>query len=178
MMGKYPRPRSDFPSDEEWHVSHWLMEAQGHGLLGEIVYQPDPFVLSERASVTVEKQLKTKTKTADKFLFHPHKYTPDFSFYLKDGFLNRHFNNPIHNWIVIDVKGGFNPYGDPKQFSINQKWMYQKYEIYVEKIVPEKLFKKTWVPEICRLSPKLKKPVKKYINVPIISEFLKINGWG
>jgi hypothetical protein len=149
------------------------MEAREHGLIDEIVYQPGPFVLSPRASVTVEKQLKTKIKTVDKFLFHKHSYTPDFSFYLQRGVLNEYFHNPVRGWVVIDVKGGFNKYGDPKQFSINCKWMWQKYEIFVEKIVPEKLFKKTWVPGICRLSPKQRKPVKKYIGVPVISEFME-----
>jgi len=54
--------------------------------------------------------------------------------------------------------------------------MWQKFRIYVEKIVPEKLFKKTWVPEACRWTPKQGKPVKKYVGVPVISEFLDKNG--
>ena len=56
---------------------------------------------------------------------------------------------------------------------VNVKWCYDKFDIYIEKIVPEKFFKKTWVPEQVRLTPKQKKPVKKYIGVPVISEFIK-----
>ena len=141
-------------------------------MISDITYQPGPFILSGRASYRVIKKLKTKTKSVDRFLLHPHQYTPDFAFKLSSPILVDEFHVPLCE-IVIDVKGGFNPYGDPKQFMINRKWMWQKYEIFVEKIIPEKLFKKTWVPEICRLSPKQRKPVKKYIGVPVISEFME-----
>ena len=40
------------------------------------------------------------------------------------------------------------------------------------KIVPEKLFKKSFVPEVCRFTPKRRQPVKKYFGVKTISEFL------
>jgi len=169
---KSPIPRSDFPSDEEFWVYHWLMEAERYDLVKDITYQPGPFLLSEKATVRSTKQLKTKVKIVDKFLFRRHRYTPDFSFSLVSQILVPAFKMPGVK-IIIDVKGGFNPYGDPKQFSLNQKWMWQKYDIYVEKIVPEKLFKKTWCPEICRLTPKQRKPVKKYIGVPVISEFME-----
>ena len=168
--------RTDFASDEEWWVYNWLIEAQEYNLLGEITYQPGPFVLSERAGMTIQKQLKTKTKTVDKFLFHPHVYTPDFSFFLKSGVLEKYFKLPQRDCVVVDVKGAFNPYGDPKQFSINCKWMWAKYEVFVEKIIPEKLFKKTWVPETCRVSPKLKKNVKKYLKTPVIADWVKRQG--
>lgn len=169
--------KKDFDSDEEWQVYHWLKEAEVHGLAWNIVYQPGPFELSPRASVKVWKQLKTKTKEVDKFLFHPHKYTPDFSFSLAPDALTGVFECQLLGLympeVIIDVKGNFNRFGDPKQFSINQRWMWVKFGIYVEKIVPEKLFKKTWVPEVCRLTPKQRKPVKKYVGVPTIDEFLK-----
>jgi hypothetical protein len=165
--------RKDFASDEEHQVYYWLKEAEAHGMVSNVAYQPGPFELSPRASARVFKQLKTKTKQIDQFLFHPHRYTPDFAFNLLDSSLNGVFKFPQNSEVVIDVKGGFNPYGDPKQFSINQKRMWQRFEIYAEKIVPEKLFKKTWVPEGCRLTPKQKKPVKKYIGVPTVTEFLE-----
>lgn len=168
--------RQYFDSDEEWHIHNWLHEAEAYGLVRDIVYQPGPFELAPRASVKVLKQLKTKTKEVDKFLFHPHTYTPDFAFTRVHDALTGVFVHPQASLygrrVTIDVKGGFNRFGDQKQFAINQKWMWQKFGIYVEKIVPEKLFKKTWVPEVCRLTPKQKKPVKKYIGVPTIETFL------
>ena len=166
--------RSDFASDEEFWVYCWLKEAEAHGLVSAIVYQPPPFLLCPRSSVTVRKELKTKTKMIDRFLFHPHEYTADFSF-LVSSRISPLFVAPefTSEKVVIDVKGSFNMYGDPKQFSINQKWTWDKFGVYVEKIVPEKLFKKSWVPEVCRYTPVKRDPVKKYIRVKTISEYVR-----
>ena len=168
--------RKDFASAEEWQVYNWLNEADEYGLVRGIEYQPGPFELSPRVRVKGLKRLKTKSKEIDKFLFHPHKYTPDFGFTVVSDAFKRVFKHPQEGLygadVIIDVKGGFNPFGDPKQFSINQKWMFQKFGLYVEKIVPEKLFKKTWVPEVCRWTEKQHKPVKKYIGVMTVGEFV------
>lgn len=163
--------RKDFASDEEFWVYNWLMEAKGKGLVVDITYQPGPFELSPRASVTVKKQLKTKVKDVDMFLFNPHVYTPDFSFTVSAE-LSGYFKLPLINNVIIDVKGHFNKHGDPKQFAINRKWMLIKFGIYVEKIVPEKLFKKTWVPDCCRFTPVRGDLVKRYIGYPGINEFI------
>lgn len=170
-------PEQDFDSQEEYHFYHWLMEAEKKELVSDILYQPYKLELSPRFSVEYKKQLKTKTKICDKFLFHPHSYTPDFCFNPFYGWLDQYFINTAYLGKItvwVDVKGTFNRFGDSKQFSINQKWVYDKYEIYIEKIVPEKLFKETWVPEIARLSPKRKQPVKKYIGCKTIDEFIKL----
>jgi len=169
------KPKHDFVSDEEFFVYHWLKEAERYGLVSDINYQPEPFILCPRASVPVTKRLKTKSKTVDKFLFHPHQYTADFQFVVSQGlshlFVSPQFGREV---ITIDVKGSFNLHGDPKQFAINCKWVWDKFNVHVEKIIPEKLFKKSFVPEICRFSPVLKKPVKKYLGVKTIKEYLEI----
>jgi len=168
--------REDFVSNEEYHFYHWLKEAESHNLVTNIKYQPGKYPLSCRVSVPVEKKLKTKTKIVDKFLFHPHYYSPDFSFCpskkLSPFFISTMFVGAAKQ-VIVDVKGTFNQYNDQKQFVINQKWVYQKYGIYIEKIVPERFFKKTWCPDICRFSPKKKQPVKKYIGVPTVLEFIE-----
>ena len=170
----FSKAREDFASDEELEVYCWLKETESFNLVSDIEYQPEAFSLCSRASVQVKKQLKTKIKMVDKFLFHAHVYTPDFEFEAMPA-IGRLFVSPLfapNKPVVIDVKGSFNPYGDPKQFSINQKWVWDKYGVYVEKIVPEKLFKKSYVPEICRLTPKRRGPVKEYIGVPVIGQFV------
>ncbi len=165
----------DFASKEEYFFSGWLVEAEKAKLVKGIHYQPNSFCLSEREVVIYTKQLKTKTKKMEKFLFRPHIYTPDFYFQAA-GKLIKYFVNPCYfesKGVYVDVKGIFNKYGDQKQFSINQKWVYQKFGIYIEKVVPEKLFKKTWCPEVARYSLVQKKPVAKYVNCRNINEFLK-----
>lgn len=157
-------------SDEERHFYSWLLEAEETGIVSDIEYQPRSFELSPRASMKIEKQLKTKTKMVDKFLLHPHKYTTDFSFEWHG------MGSPfvmIKGMCWVDVKGTFNKYGDPKQFSINQKWIYQKYGIFINKVVPQKLFLKTFCPEACRYTPKRRDPVKKYIGTGTIHDFIE-----
>lgn len=50
----------------------------------------------------------------------------------------------------IDCKGQFN--AAERAFSYNQKWTWQKYGIYVYKLVPKKFFAKFGCPEKCRLT--------------------------
>jgi len=165
----------EFDSDEELQFYCWLIEAQKAGLLSGIIYQPEKFELSKRVAVKYQKQLKTKSKTVERFLFHPHSFTPDFRFTILSEILYPYFVDTAYignTRVIVDVKGTFNKYGDPKQFSINQKWVMEKFGIYIEKIVPVKLFFKTWVPDACRWTPKQKKPVKKYIGVNTIEDFI------
>ena len=167
--------RDDVRSNEEWFFYHWLLEAEYKNLVENIEYEAKYFILSPPVTVPMVKQLKTKTKTVDKHLFHKHYYTPDFTFKVVADILRPYFIDTLcqrTDYITTDVKGNFNPYGDGRDFPVNQKWTWDKFEVYVEKIVPDKLFKKTWCPEICRYSPVKKQPVKKYIGVKNISEFL------
>jgi len=155
-------------SDEEREFYAWLLEAEYVGLITDIEYQPGSLSLSSRKSIQIEKKLKTKTKTIEKFLLHPHEYTPDFVFEWTGQ------DNPFiagrRTW--VDVKGTFNGHGDLKQFTINQKWVFEKYGIYINKVVPERLFKTTWVPESCRYTKVRKDFIKKYEECLIIDEFM------
>ena len=157
-------------SQEERDFYEWLLEAENHGIISSIQYHSESFELSGRATMKAKKQLKTKTKDIEKFLLHPHRYTPDFVFDWQGMF------NPfttLQNTTWVDVKGTFGKYGDTKQFRINQKWVFSKFGIYINEVVPEKLFAKTWLPEACRLTPKTRKPVKKYLGCRNIEECLK-----
>ena len=160
---------TEMDSDEERQFYDWLIEAESVDLVSNIEYHPGSFTLAERASVQIEQQLKTKTKTVEKFLLHPHSYTPDFVF-VWHGLFSPFFTRQNCTW--VDVKGSFGLHGDSKQFRLNQKWMWARYGIYVNEVVPVKLFKKTWVPESCRWTPKQKKPVKKYVGCKTIDEFV------
>jgi len=158
-----------FDSPEEEQFYEWLKEAERVGLVSEIEYQPKPFKLTERVNIPVIVRLKTKTKVVDRFLLHPHSYTADFSF-LADKSLG-FITTGQRCW--VDVKGGFSRFHDAKSFSINQKFVFFRFGIYINKVVPEKLFKKTFVPEVCRFTLKQQKPVKKYANIKTITKFLK-----
>jgi hypothetical protein len=173
----FGKTRNDFKSDEELFFWCWLKESESKKLVDNIKYESRVFELAPRASIEYERQLKTKTKVCDKFLFHKHAYTPDFEFRVIHDSLDQYFVNTAYlvlNWILVDVKGSFNQHGDPKQFSINQKWMYDKFDIYIQKIVPEKFFKLAFAPDIFLKTPKTGKlsTSKKVIGCKNIEEYM------
>lgn len=171
LNGKTVIDPASMDSDEERHFYAWLIEAERSGLVSNIEYHSGSFVLADRATIPVEKQLKTKTKIVEKFLLHPHRYTPDFVF-VWHGLFNPFTTFQNTTW--VDVKGTGSKYHDQKSFSINRKWVYEKFGIYINQVVPEKLFKKTFLPESCRLTKKTRKPVKKFIGCKTIYEYAGI----
>jgi hypothetical protein len=157
-----------YDSIEEMEFGEWCKEAKEVRLLVDYVHHPPAFKLSERVSIKYSKQMKTKVKEVDLFLLHPHEYTTDYCIIID-----------LHNWsragmptdpkmvvsngsMYIDVKGGFSPYHDAKQFAINQKWVMSKYEVYINKVVPDEWFRKTFVPQIATVTWKTGKIRDKY----------------
>ncbi|RJR07939.1 hypothetical protein C4588_06220 [Candidatus Parcubacteria bacterium] len=166
----------EYDSREELEMGLWLAEAERHGLVCDIKYHFYSFVLSEKVTVSKLVALKTKNKTVEHTLLNQHKYTPDFSFRITSKLIGKLFKSwyhDLHLFVYIDVKGSFNRFSGDREFSINQKWMWKSKGIYIQKVVPSELFLKTWVPEECRLSPKKRQPVKKYIGTPTIEEWIR-----
>lgn len=148
-----------FDSTEEMEFEAWCKDAFNLGMIADAVYHPPAFQLSPRQSVKKTVEMKKKSKIVDHFLFHPHEYTADFKLTLTEkGKEFLHDKGLYHtmnlNEMFVDVKGGFNIYNDDKPFSINQKWVFEKYGIFIHKVIPKKWFAKTWVPEVARRSPK------------------------
>jgi len=152
----------EFDSNEEWQVACWLNEAATAGLVDRVLYHAVEYQLSDRI-----------VDENGRFLLHPHIFTPDFQFRLKTSLkpFQKFFKN--REDIVIDVKGAFSKYHDQKSFSINVKWVYARYGVYVQKVVPDKLFKKTFVPEACRYTKKRRQLIKKYLECKVISDYFK-----
>ena len=175
MRDRVNKQWDDFPldSDEEYLFLCWYEEAESMGLVGNLMRQPE-FSLSPRQTREVKAPTKTNPdKTKEKFLLHPHSYKADFSFEVvlhndKDGNLTPIINSLgskrpddlIHqdiqgrNICVVDVKGGFAGHQSRNSsdvtFANNQKWVYDKYKIYVNKVViaaKKGLFKNFWAPD-------------------------------
>ena len=136
-----------------------------------IIYHPSSFLLSDRQTTKVTKQLKTKTKIIDKFLLHPHTYTPDFAFYITN-LIDRFEHDLItckNNIVFVDVKGvyaGGRHNNSSITFPISQKWVYAKFGIYINKVVPEKFFRRTFVPRELTIG-KSGKVLKKWKDYPV-----------
>tara|TARA_R110001632_G_scaffold75782_1_gene172209 strand:- start:676 stop:1224 length:549 start_codon:yes stop_codon:yes gene_type:complete len=168
----------EFDSNEEIEVYQWIQEAIKAGLIygPSLSYQPAPFLLSPRQSRKEYKRLKTKIKLVDKFLLHPHEYTADFEFEVTSTGCGCRLPFEMCDdgpYVTIDVKGSFNAHGGDRGFAINQKWVYAEHGVFVNKVVPAKLFEKTWVPALARLTPKTKKIKAEYAKFLSVAEFLE-----
>ena len=156
--------------EEEW-FSVWLRIAKKSAMVDGIIYHPSSFQLAPKQTIKEEVQLKTKTKIVDKFLLHPHKYTPDFVFYISN--LIERFDHGLvpckDNIVFVDIKGvyaGGRHNNSSITFPISQKWVYAKFGIYINKVVPEKFFRKTFVPRELTIG-KSGKVLKKWKDYPV-----------
>lgn len=174
----------EYPSDEERYFAEWIREAQGHGLVRKEIYQPKPFKLSSKVEY-VARFKKNGDPVMKHLLFH-HEYQADWLIVWTDravglGLVTDIRRSPVspgvimgyaHNGSirsVIDVKGGFQ---QNDRFPLNQKWVYEKYNIFVNKVTPFSarqlkscLFSQTWTPQAYWYRPMKRQPGK----------FLKVN---
>jgi len=141
-----------FDSKEEEQYADWCDEAVEWGLLNEWEYQPPSWLLTTKATVTIEKQLKTKVKMIEKTIYQSHSYTCDMRLVMSELGL-RAFAGVFpttyladaegklfsqDDTVMVDVKGDHQSYDGGRSFSINQKLMYWFYKIVIEKVVPWK----------------------------------------
>lgn len=159
-------------STEEKEFYMWCEEAVEHGVISGFIYQPPSFDLSAKK---VYLGGNSKGKSVNRELLKKHIYTPDFILVGCDTLpLKKKYQNS--NTVYIDVKGGFQKHRGGQEFSVNQKWVYDKFTIYVHKVVPEEFFKATWVPEEAKWTPKRTKIQKKYIGVWNARDYLRKQG--
>jgi len=154
--------KDDFDSWDEHQFYLWILDGKELGLIEEAKFYPTPFVLSEEQRWTKEVQLKTKIRYDDKKLLGERVYTADaiirfsvlFSVLFPGYELHRDKEtlNTFTAW--FDVKPSVNPkylkYSSGKTFPLNQKWVYQKYGVYINRVMMKVLFHKTWCPHDVR----------------------------
>ncbi len=137
-----------FDSREELEFYYWLLILQYYGMISGFVYHPQSFELAAKQTYTVEVRNRRGVKQVEKHLLNNCEYTPDFKVVPGNGFdtlkIGWHTGADGNYW--IDVKGNFSIHNDARYFSVMQKWMYCKFDIYINKVIPQDLFKKTFVP--------------------------------
>jgi len=172
-------------SSEEISFLMWLHELKDLGYITKIE-RSISFELSQALKMPYKenKALKTKTKVVDKNLdvLREHVYTPEFQVcwhtnkFTKDPsnltglFFSRtlFFEDPI---MLFEVKPKFDQNNMSRLFKINQKWMWDKHGIFVNLVIPEKLFKETFTPKEYLLTP-TGKPKKINWKVITCEQFL------
>ena len=182
-------------SPEELWMSFWLDEVFKAGYIASFQHHPEAYLLAPAFSYKYDKHLKTRTKELESNLLSPHLYSPDFlvnwnktargifwnSILDRVQLKNIPFvaqetedgNNDYYS--IVEVKAGFSMYNMGREFSINQKWMMQRFGVYVNKtIISNKkgLFKDTFTPEKYLLTDKSKQNRKLHFKPRTIEEFI------
>lgn len=152
-----------FDSKQQISFYKWCQLALQNQIIYDFIYHPKTFILSERQQYN------------GKFLLHPHKYTPDFLITLNQKYLQKmkkiFKHNVNQNQFYIDIKGAFNRHESHTKLSIQTKWVYQRYGILIHKVLIDKLFKQTFIPQQLKLTPVKKLQIEKYKECKLIKEF-------
>jgi len=194
-----------FDSQEEVYVAMWLEELKS----AKIIKYWDRKVSSIQITTglkigyTKETQLKTKLKQEIKAytLLRPSEYTPDFEIQFYGAFFGNIISPPyaspsfnkdalfftsvygFNGPVIIEVKPTFDQNNMERLFVLNQKFLWDKYRIFVNLVEPIELFKKTFLPSAAipyftYIRPPKGKKVGDYKfdwKPKTIQEFLNIN---
>ena len=163
-------------SVEECDFIDWCSEAAQLKIIDDFEYQPQSIKLFEAANYI---DWKGKSRS----LLREHVYSPDF----KITFNPKSYQTLVKEFklphkalqestfqVYLDVKGEFQRGDGGRSFSINQKWVYQKTGIYVQKIVPKDFFKTCGCPQSCFKTRKTGKTRKAFAECKSISEVFGI----
>lgn len=149
-------------SDEEVYFYWYLVELLEKKIILNFESAPKSITLSLPVKFEKTVQGKRVQKTLSKKLLNEHIYTPDFEILWNAALCSKFaantktvlFNKDIPflksepvNYSCIEVKPAFDHQGMQRLFTINQKWVYEKTGIYVQKIIPQELFDKTFTPK-------------------------------
>lgn len=152
-----------FDSGEEEYLAWYLVALYEAGYIKSFIHHPESYVLSASQKYTCFKTLHGKISKGTLSILRPHSYTSDFYVEWNEKAEGIFFNSlssqidlrnvPFianeknivlgygnrtsvpYTYSVIEVKPEFSQYNSQREFSINQKWMYQKYGIFVQKVI-------------------------------------------
>ena len=172
-----------FDSNQQYQIHCWLKQLEQINIVSDIIHQPESFVLFQGIQ-------KPNKKNKLVYFVRPHVYTADFKFklnkqkfcklfstteqstvqqsILKDIFVYSQQIN--YDQFYFEVKGGYNQFQSISNFGINSKWLIQKHNIYVQKVVPQQLFKKTFVPKCIQRTPKTNQIKKKFAQCKLLEQ--------
>lgn len=158
-----------YRSNEEIYFSWWLDELKEAGYVESYAYENRKLVLMNEVKIPWFEQKKTGVKEREHHLFSETTYTPDFEITWDKKALGIFCSGapgnkrPFfmgadcslvadHAISIVDVKGDHSQgasRGNFSQYSFpyKQKMAWENLRIYVQKVVPIKLFRETFVPQ-------------------------------
>ena len=161
-------------SPEEIDFVNWCCEAVQLSIINDFEYQPASYELADPVQYI---DVNGKTRT----MFQGHKYSPDFNIMFdpqKSLILAKEFKitqlqlscNEVT--AVVDVKGTFNK--TARSFSVDRKWVWQKFKVYVNEVIPQKFFKICGCPLKSFYTAKTKKARKAFSGFNSLKKIFSI----
>lgn len=166
--------KNNFDSDMELWFSWWLNELVEAGYVIDYT-DAKTYLLSEKLDYQYLDKKKTKSILKEQSLIQQHVYTPDFDIRWHKSALGIFINPPItalelnDNSVVcrntqlnkldkdlfiksgdamlVETKGGYSKFGGLKENSINRKWLFARYRIFVNLVKVPDIFAKTFTPK-------------------------------
>lgn len=153
-----------YDSTEEVYFAMWLEELMEAGYVYRFQKTLIPMPLTDGLKFSYEKvtKLKTKTKIEKKehTLLRPSEYTPDFQviftdkgrdLFVSEIFINQdkdklfYYTGNIRH-VFFEIKPAFDQQNMERLFRNNQKFIWDKHQIFVNLVEPIELFRKTFLP--------------------------------
>jgi hypothetical protein len=180
-----------FDSEEEIQFNEYLIELKENNIILNYEYHNEKIKICDKVSKDF---LTTNGKIKSEHLMHDLEYTYDFKIYWNSENSNGIFYKNIDfdknvkypkeklpfyakdNISYIDVKGTFigRHNNSAITFPIIQKVLYVLKGIFVQKIIPIKLFELTFVPESLIYTKKTNKLKKYKFKIKSLNEFLNL----
>jgi len=186
-------------SEEEIGFEWMIKELMTHKAIKSYSMQPKAYRLTESKQFTAMIKLKSMkvAKAMPRELIAKHLYTSDFKIvwekaahhYLHECPFEVVLNKEVpffsnldpetgDYYSIIEVKANFDQNNMTRLFSMNQKWVLEVHNIYVELVKVPDIYKRMFVPLKAMFTPK-KHDVKKWsFKVLACSEYLKGIGYG
>ena len=187
--------KTTLDSDEEKHFLAWLNELVKEGYVSSYDHHPSPFLLSSAKTYNVAIPRKTMSaKVETRELIKPHIYTPDFyvvwtdkayGVFIEDiksivtnrnvPFLANYDKNNNRFYSIMEVKADFDQNNMTRLFVINQKWILESGDIYIDLCKIPSLFKKTFTPSSYLFTEKKHQPRKLKFTPLSLSDYVKLH---
>ena len=147
-----------YDSLEEVYFIWYLQELYDRQFISKVTYHNREFKLSDGLWVHTNEFLKTKIKKRHRQILKPHKYSHDFNIHWEPkayGLLTNLFDAALHAPLIpfwnkisyIEVKADYDKNNMTRLFKVNQKWVWKKYQIFIQLVKLPSFFKNTFTPE-------------------------------
>lgn len=193
---KEPLVYNNIPCDsyEEVAFLQWCQELINKGYILKVERgktYPLTYGLSKNWTEVVHMKTKDKTISKKQVILAPSEYTPDFQIYWTEEGINKFCSNlffddkcdklffndimfAFNHFTTVEVKPIFDQNNMERLCKNNQKFLYDRHNIYVNIIKPTQLFEKTFTPKEYMLTTKTKQKRKINFVTRTLEEYLQL----